>query len=101
MHVVSSAFASWSQSSVNQKSRDGWNPYLWYHVKMKKLGSTSGRKRIGTVGVTVGRERFAKISSVEGIVLTDAAKKRAKEFDRSGLSPEERVRRIIAIHRKG
>ncbi len=74
---------------------------MWYHVKMKKPVSTSGRKRIGTVGVTVGRERFAKISSVEGIVLTAAAKKRAEEFDRFGLSPEERVRRIIAIHRKG
>jgi hypothetical protein len=68
---------------------------------MKKHPSMSDRKRVGKPGVTVGRERFAKISSVEGIVLTASAKKRAAEFDRSGVSPEERIRRIVAVHRKG
>jgi hypothetical protein len=49
----------------------------------------------------IGRERFAKISAVEGIALTPAMKRRAAKFDRKKLSPEERVRAIVAIHRKG
>jgi hypothetical protein len=51
--------------------------------------------------VILGRHRFAKISAVEDIELSPAAKKHAAEFDRLGLSSEERVRRIVAIHRKG
>ncbi len=49
----------------------------------------------------IGRERFAKISAVEGIRLTADMKRRAAEFDRKGLSPQERVRAIIAVYRKG
>jgi hypothetical protein len=51
--------------------------------------------------VILGRQRFAKISAVEGIELSPAANQRAAEFDRLGLSPEERARRIVAAHRKG
>jgi hypothetical protein len=68
---------------------------------MKKLCSPPNRRRSGVRGVVIGRERFAKISAIEGIELSPAAKKRAAEFDRLGLSPEERIRRILAIHRKG
>jgi hypothetical protein len=67
---------------------------------MKKHGSPS-RRRTETAGVVLGRKRFAKISAVEGIELSPAAKKRAAEFERLGLSPKERVRRIIAVHRNG
>jgi hypothetical protein len=42
-----------------------------------------------------------KISAVEGIKLTPAAKKRSAELDRRDLSPEQRRRAIIAAHRKG
>jgi hypothetical protein len=66
---------------------------------MKSGDSVAKRKR--AVRVTVGRDRFSKISAVEGIVLSQAAKKRAAEFDRLRLTPEERIRRIIDIHRKG
>jgi hypothetical protein len=68
---------------------------------MKKRGSPLNRRKRTATGVVLGRERFAKISAVEGIELSLAAKTRAAEFDRLGLSPEERVRRIIAVHRKG
>lgn len=68
---------------------------------MKKRGSQPGRRRTVPDGMILGRRRFAKISAVEGIELSPAAKKRAAEFDRLGLSPEERVRRIVAVHRKG
>ena len=69
---------------------------------MKNRGSQRGARRRSTAsGVIVGRQRFAKISAVEGIELSPAAKKRVAEFDRLGLSPEERVRAIVAAHRKG
>jgi hypothetical protein len=49
----------------------------------------------------IGRERFAAISAVEGIKLTPEMKRRAAELDRKGLKPEERIRAIVAAHRKG
>jgi hypothetical protein len=68
---------------------------------MKKRGSPTNRRRTAASGLVIGRERFAKISAIEGIELSPAAKKRAAEFDRLGLSPAERIRRIVAVHRKG
>jgi hypothetical protein len=67
---------------------------------MKSRDSAAKRKQAAG-SVTVGRDRFSKISAVEGITLSRAAKKRAAEFDRLGLGPEERVRRIVEVHRKG
>jgi hypothetical protein len=43
----------------------------------------------------VSRDAFAKISEVEGIAITDDIKRTMAEFDRLGLSPEERRRQII------
>lgn len=51
-------------------------------------------------GVIIGRKRFAAISAVEGIRLTPEMERRAAEFEREGLPPEERVRAIVAAHRK-
>lgn len=51
--------------------------------------------------MTLGRERFAKISAVEGIALTAEMRKRAAEFDHRGASAEERRRSIIRAHSKG
>ncbi len=61
--------------------------------------ATKGKQ--ATRVVTVGRDRFGKISAVEGVVLSRAAKKRAAEFDRLGLGSDERIRRIVEVHRKG
>lgn len=49
----------------------------------------------------IGRERFAAISAVEGIKLTPEMERRVAEFDRKELKPEERIRAIVAVHRKG
>ena len=49
----------------------------------------------------MGRERFAKISAVEGIELTPAMRTRAAEFDRRGMAAAERRRSIIRAHSKG
>jgi hypothetical protein len=66
----------------------------------KKPTSKVGRS--ATTGTfVVGRSRFAKISAVEGVELTAHMKERRAEFDRQGLSPEERRRAIIASYRKG
>ena len=56
-------------------------------------------KRV-TTKLVIGRQRFAKISAVEGIKLTPAMKERTAEFDRRGLSPVERRREIIRLYRK-
>ena len=51
-------------------------------------------------GFVVGRARFAKISAVEGIHLTEAMEKRAAEADRKGLAAEEYREMIVRSHRK-
>jgi hypothetical protein len=51
-------------------------------------------------GITLGRDRFAKISAVEGIVVSPAGKQRAEEADRLGLSGKERRLRIERAYRK-
>jgi hypothetical protein len=61
----------------------------------KKTGSKRGSAKF-----TLGRERFAQISAVEGIRPTAAMKKRAAEFEVKGLSAAERRREIIKVYRK-
>lgn len=68
---------------------------------MTKKGSCPKTSRSAARGLVIGRDRFAKISAVEGIELTAIMKERAEEFDRRGLSAEQRVRAILAAHRKG
>lgn len=48
-----------------------------------------------TSGFTLGRDRFAHISAVEGIALTPEMRTAMEGFDRQGLSAEERRRAII------
>ena len=66
---------------------------------MGKRRSSGKRSRAG--GIIIGRERFAAISAVEGIKLTPEMERRVAEFDRKELKPEERIRAIVAVHRKG
>jgi hypothetical protein len=46
-------------------------------------------------GFTLGRDRFARISAVEGIALTAEMRAVLDGFDRAGLSAEERRRAIL------
>ena len=50
---------------------------------------------------TIGRARFERISAIEGVKVTPGMKKREAEFDKKGLSAEQRRRSIIDAHRKG
>ena len=45
-------------------------------------------------GYTIGRSGFAKISAVEGIVTTATMEEDFREFERQGLSAEERRKAI-------
>ncbi len=51
-------------------------------------------------GYTIGRRCFAKISAVEDIRLTDAMTEDFREFERKGLSPEERRKAIAGKYGK-
>jgi hypothetical protein len=53
------------------------------------------RKSRSTGAFTVGRERFAKIAAVEGIKTSPRVDEDFQEFDRKGLSAEERRREIL------
>jgi hypothetical protein len=64
-------------------------------------GQKNTSKKPGISGFVLGRERFAKISAVEGIELSGAMKKRIRESDRKGLSAEARRAAIIRAHSKG
>ena len=46
-------------------------------------------------GFRLGRDRFARISAVEGIALTEEMRATLDGFDREGLSAEERRRAIL------
>jgi hypothetical protein len=65
-------------------------------MKKKRSSKTSSR---GTA-TTIGRARFAKISAVEGIVLTPEMERRVAHFDWAGLSARERRESIIRAYRK-
>jgi hypothetical protein len=71
---------------------------------MSKKRSTPTKKVSGKhkqkADVVIGTRRFAKISAVEGIVLTREMRARAAEFDRKGMSAEERRRSIVRVYRK-
>ncbi len=52
------------------------------------------------MGFVVGRSGFAKISAVEGVKLTREMHKDLQEFDRKGLSAEERRKAIARKYAK-
>ncbi len=66
---------------------------------MQTRKKSAADKRAAATRV-IGRERFAKISAVEGIKLSSAMKKRIAQFDRDGLSAAERRREIVKAYKK-
>jgi hypothetical protein len=47
---------------------------------------------------TVGSKGMAKLNAIEGVTQSRDSRKMFAEFERSGASPEERRRMIIAKH---
>jgi len=68
---------------------------------MKRRTTRGKATKAKAIGTKIGREAFATITAVEGMEATQAMKRRVAEFDRKGLSAEERVRAVIAVYRKG
>ncbi|HEY7845917.1 MAG TPA: hypothetical protein VID30_19805 [Bradyrhizobium sp.] len=66
---------------------------------MSTRKKSSAKERVAKV--VIGRDRFAKISAVEGIKPSAAMRKRVAQFDRQGLSAAERRREIIKAYKKG
>jgi hypothetical protein len=64
---------------------------------MRKKSSLHGKPAERFV---LGRDRFGKISEVEGIHLTASMKRDFAEFDRKGMSAEERRRHIVGRYKK-
>ncbi len=65
----------------------------WYLADMPRARS---RPSPPSRGFVLGRERFARISAVEGNALTDEMRATLERFDREGLSADERRRAILA-----
>lgn len=61
---------------------------------------TQKPKKPAATGYTIGRAGFAKISAVEGIRLTPEMAADFGEFERKGLSPEERRKAIAGKYGK-
>jgi hypothetical protein len=64
-------------------------------MKKPKLAAARSRRPVST-GFVLGRDRFARISAVEGIALTPGMVADLERFDREGLSAAERRRAILA-----
>ena len=62
-------------------------------AKTEKSTKRGGNSKTGQF--TIGRERFAKISAVEGIRTTATMDADFREFERQGLSAEQR-RKVIS-----
>lgn len=56
--------------------------------------------RAPQIRLTLGLAGFAKISAVEGVHLTADSRRMFEEFDRRGLSAEQRRQAIAAKHAK-
>lgn len=65
---------------------------MWYNAIMTK---TLQKSQTRSKPFTLGRQGFAKISAVEGLILSDAMEAEFREFDRKALTPKER-RAVIA-----
>jgi len=50
--------------------------------------------------IVLGRSTFRKISAVEGVKLSNKSEALFAEFDRTGLSAEERRRILLERHAK-
>jgi hypothetical protein len=64
-------------------------------MRKSSLLTANRPRRPNLAGLVLGRDRFARISAVEGIELTADMRKTLDGFDREGLSAEDRRRAII------
>jgi hypothetical protein len=101
-HVIalSSAHFPLSGTTTRDPRRPANGAGICYNASMAKQKKTAA-KRTKVGGFVVGRARFAKISAVEGIELTELMEQRALEAGRKGLTADEYRRAIVRSYRKG
>jgi hypothetical protein len=58
-------------------------------------GTTTKSDKRPSKGFTLGRQGFAKISAVEGINLSGEMQAHFESFEKLGLAPDERRRKIV------
>jgi hypothetical protein len=86
-----------ARSGVKQPAKRGSG--LGKSGPRRKNGAASSAARIAG-GFKIGRESFAAISAIEGLHLTAEMERAFREFDRKGLSADERRQAIIAKYCK-
>jgi hypothetical protein len=104
--VVSNHDGGWSVKSGGEELAGGFQETKAEAVVAAKAAvqvkggalRVKGRDGRFRESYVIGRAPFTKISAVEGIAPTTEAKKRTMEFDRKGLSPEERRLAIIRAY---
>jgi len=64
-------------------------------MRKSALSRPDSATRARPSGFVLGRDRFARISAVEGIELTADMRAALEDFDREGLSAAERRRAIL------
>jgi len=64
------------------------------------MNESSKKRKKEEPGFVLGRKAMEKISAVEGIVFSDEMKRQFAEFDRMGLSHDERERAILKKYEK-
>ena len=64
-------------------------------MRKTDLGRPDHRPRKPATPFVLGRERFARISAVEGIEVTEDMRAMFERFDQEGLNPDERRSAIL------
>ena len=75
-------------------------PACFRRAKITRMKKKDQPTQVQTAKFVIGRERFAKISAVEGMELSKPMKARAAELERAGLSDKQKRDAIIGAHRK-
>lgn len=80
----------------NSRQTRGMCRAMWYCSTMATVKPASKKSS----GFVLGRGRFAKISAVEGITKSAESRRMFEEFDRKGLTPEQRRKAIFEKYAK-
>ncbi len=71
------------------------------HVSLSLMASGKSTTTLKPKAFVLGRSRFEKISAVEGIKKTAASRLMFEEFDRKGLTPDQRRKVLLKKYAKG
>jgi len=64
------------------------------------MATTNRTSKTTSRSFTIGLAGFAKISAVEGVSLSTESRRMFAEFERKGMSAQQRRKAIVAKHAK-